>query len=59
MHHSRFDRVARWRRQADGYRVLAERSGTPSARDAYERLAANCASLAEKMEEQLPDEMAE
>jgi hypothetical protein len=51
---SRFHRIAQWRRRADDYRTLAERCSTTGARDAYESLAANCACLAETMEEQLP-----
>ena len=53
---SRFDRIAQWRRRADDYRSLAERCSSVAARDTYETLAANCACLAETMEEQLPGE---
>jgi len=51
---SRFDRIARWRRRADDYRTQADRCADMGARDAYETLAANCACLADAMEEQLP-----
>lgn len=56
MNPSRLNRIAQWRRRADDYRTLAERCSSVAARDAYESLAANCACLAETMEEQLPRE---
>lgn len=45
------ERIARWRRQAEEYRTLADCARTPGARVAYASLAADCDQLADRFTE--------